>query len=396
MISKNVVLNCVGIVIISSMFTGCGKAVASTELIQTPKVILTSSNQTNEINDKNMIVAKFIPKDMVLFPPMAQEQKKAIITKDLNGDGKEEIIFTFKSSKDPYTGGVIVLAKDNKEWKVVLSDYGEGESVYKIDFADIDGDKNQELLVSSFVGGSAGNNLKIYKIKDNKVKILDEVLYKKIDIEDMPNIEGKKDGRNEIATWVHDTGNSYIVEVFRYVNGGLVEAEDVYPYYFKKVVKYYEEELSKPENKEAPYMWYYLADAQVKANMPKEALKSLEKCMEYKKKMQKQLKAEESYPYDYLVSIVKAEALYKNKDYKTSIRELNKALSSSKNDQNQFSNKLLDIYYDLGKNESSLGNKDKAKEYYNKGIKMAEKIYKEDKQVFFRYSYKFKQALIEK
>ncbi|WMJ80000.1 hypothetical protein RBU49_14180 [Clostridium sp. MB40-C1] len=395
MISKNVILNCLGIALISSMFIGCGKAPVSTELIQPPKVILTSSNEKNQTSDKNMIVAKFLPKDMVLFPPMAQEQKKAIITKDLNGDGKEEIIFTFKSSKDPYTGGVIVLAKNNTEWKVVLSDYGEGESVYKIDFADIDGDKNQELLVSSFIGGSAGNNFKIYKIKDGKVKTLDETLYKKIDIEDMPNVKDKKDGKNEVATWVHDTGNSYIVEVFRYVKGGLVEAEDVYPYYFKKVVKYYEEELNKPENKEQPYMWYYLADAQVKANMPKESLKSLEKSIEYKKKLQKQSKGQESYPYDYLISTVKGEALYKIKDYKSSISELNKALSLSKSNENQFNNKLLNIYYGLGKNQSVLGNKDKAKEYYNMGVKVAEKVYKEDKQILFRYSYKFKQALME-
>ncbi|MCY6355925.1 tetratricopeptide repeat protein [Clostridium sp. ZS2-4] len=393
MLSKEFIKKSVEGCLISSIFTGCGSIASSTEVIQAPKAVISSAYEKNY---KNSIVQKFLPKGMgmVLSPPRAEEQTKAVIKKDITGDGKEEIIFTFKSSKDSYIGGVIVLMKENDEWKVALRDYGEGESVYKIDFADMDGDKKLELLVSSFVGGSVGNKLKIYKFENKKVykfDLLGMEMYKKMDIEDMPDKEGKKDGKEEIALWVHDTGSSYFIEILRYVDGGLVEAEDVYPYYFKKVVSYYKEQLKDKDTKESPYAWYHLADSQVKADMPKEALKSLDECMKYKGKLQEQSKIKEVYPDDYIIQMIKGEALYKLKDYQGSIEVFNKTLEMMKKQEDSVKENRVRIYYDLGNSEYALGNRKKAKEYYNTALKVAEEIYSPDE--LFKYSYKIKEKL---
>ncbi|WP_395940840.1 VCBS repeat-containing protein [Bacillus sp. FJAT-22090] len=59
---------------------------------------------------------------------------------------------------------------------------------------------------------------------------------------------------------------------------GLVEAKDVYPYYFRKVASYYEKLL---KTNDYAYYWYYLADAQMKAQELEQALLSIDKALSF-------------------------------------------------------------------------------------------------------------------
>jgi tetratricopeptide (TPR) repeat protein len=94
-----------------------------------------------------------------------------------------------------------------------------------------------------------------------------------LEVEDMPGVNGR-DGRVEMALWIHDTGEAYRVHVYRWKQGKLVPALDVYPYYFKKVAAYYQRKTE--ENPFGAFYWYYLADAQFKAGWHRQALKSIE------------------------------------------------------------------------------------------------------------------------
>jgi hypothetical protein len=89
-------------------------------------------------------------------------------------------------------------------------------------------------------------------------------------------MSGEKDidGKVDVAIWNHDTGEAYKVEILRWKDTQLVPDEDSYSYYFKRVVAYYEEKVKQVP--EAAFYWYYLADAQIKAGMEKEAAKSIE------------------------------------------------------------------------------------------------------------------------
>jgi len=222
------------------------------------------------------IVYKFMPKDMELYSAIKSKRNNTIKYKDLDGDKEKEILFTFKSIKNDNVGGIIVLKEDGGEWKEILRDYGEGRLVYDIYYADINGDNKDELLIGSFIGYKEGNDLRIYKFNDDcKLQLIGEEGYHKILIKDMPNTQGRCDGRDEIALWQKANGDAYVVKVLRFNDGGLVEARDVYPYYFKKVVDYYKFNLKKDYNKNNALMWYYFIDAQLKANNPKEALNSI-------------------------------------------------------------------------------------------------------------------------
>ena len=101
------------------------------------------------------------------------------------------------------------------------------------------------------------------------------VYYSKLFVEDMPGKFGK-DGQFELAIWIHDTGEANMVEVYRYNGTDLEIAQEVYPYYFKKMVAYYKRLLQKYD---FSCYWYYLADAQLKADEADQALVSIDKAL---------------------------------------------------------------------------------------------------------------------
>ncbi|QGU93810.1 hypothetical protein GOM49_00555 [Clostridium bovifaecis] len=242
-----------------------------------PAITMAQSRKGENIKD---IVADFLPENMELSPFMMSKRAKSIIYKDLDGDKEKEILFTFKSVKEDNTGGLIILKKEKKEkeeWKEVLRDFGKGRLVCNIYYEDIDGDNKDELLLGSFIGASEGNDLKVYKFNEDdfEFELIGEEGYHKILIRDMPDSEGKCDGKSEIAIWQRATGDVYAIKVLRYGEERLVEARDVYPYYFSRVVDYYKSELKKDYNKNNALMWYYLVDAQLKSNKPKEALNTI-------------------------------------------------------------------------------------------------------------------------
>lgn len=268
---KNLTKAIVIALMILTTLSGCSQATISSQ----PLEMIRDMKKSQSAED---IVKEFLPKGMKLLAPTYSKRAKSIMKKDIDGDGNKEILFTFKSEKDN-KGGIIVLKEKNNAWKKVLESYGDGKVVYRIDFQDLDGDRNKDLLVSNFVGASAGNvlNAYIYDKNVDKFKLIGTEEYHKIYMKDMPNDKGKSDGKIEIALWNKYTGEAYEVKVLKYDGKKLVSAKEVYPYYYNKVIDYYKSKLRKDDYKNSAVMWYFLADAQVKANKPKEALDSMEK-----------------------------------------------------------------------------------------------------------------------
>lgn len=145
---------------------------------------------------------------------------------------------------------------------------------------DLDGDKALEIVIGyKWQGGAIWSQLNIIQWTPQGYKNLlkNDIYYSKIQVEDMKDINGR-DGIYEIALWVHDTGEAYKVEVYRFKNGELIPAKDVYTYYFPRVVAYYKERVK--EMPDAAFYWYYLADAQFKAAMYEDALISINKAID--------------------------------------------------------------------------------------------------------------------
>ncbi len=233
--------------------------------------------QTNQsdINYVN-IVKKFLPSNAQIVTPSNTNGKTTeednILLKDLDNDGENEIITAYKSSgqlEDQMN--ILVLKKVGENWVKALDEAGVG---FKLDLAlteDIDEDGQNEVLLSRRVGGTDGE-LSIYKWNNNLLnKVSNEYLsYSKLDIVDVA-------GKNikTVATWTHDLGDTYVVDIWKWDGKKFILAKDLYPNYFKQsVIPYYQQKI---KDGYGGTIYWYLADAQINAGDKNAALDSIKK-----------------------------------------------------------------------------------------------------------------------
>ncbi|AKN30433.1 hypothetical protein Ccar_06195 [Clostridium carboxidivorans P7] len=240
----------------------------ATTLKNEGNLLQTKESKENYVN----IVKEFLPKNSNIVTTETTKEADNVFVKDLDNDGKGEIVSAYKLAGEDEKINVIVLKKTGKSWAKILDEPAEGYKIESVLTADIDGDGKDEVLISKRVGGTLAQ-LSVYKLKDNLLNKIsnEDVQYSKLDILSIPGKNSKA-----IATWMHDTGEAYIVDVLKWDGKTFVPAQDLYDNYFKQsVVPYYEQKVKTMP--EAGFYWYYLADAQIKAKDKKAALQSIEK-----------------------------------------------------------------------------------------------------------------------
>lgn len=221
------------------------------------------------------IIIPFLPpfsEFIILEKPF---RRPAVGIVDLDEDGVLEIVGAYNWQGENY---IIVLKYYSGIWQAVDTIKGKGYNITYFGVAPITSKYNNNLVVGWQVA-SIWSDLSVYEWTDKGLNDLIDgnKYYSMIEVKDIDSTQGK-DGIYELALWIHDTGDAYKVEIYRWEGGKLALALDVYPYYFKKVENYYKELL---KEKDSTTYWYYLADAQIKTGNTKEALKSIDRALSF-------------------------------------------------------------------------------------------------------------------
>lgn len=258
------------LVMVSISTAGCNLRILSPgDAMQPPKNTKVENKVGN--NSVETVVQQQLPPGAKLVTPAHPEGSAAIQYGDIDNDGKKEILATYKVGEAPGEAGAFILKHGTKIWETK----GTGYEVDWASFQDINGDGKMDLVLGWTIGASAGNGLDVYSWEQGTVQKLFTTGSHKLEIEDMPDAKGSTDGRAEMAIWTRDTGDVYSVQVLRWNGKVLIEATDVYKYYYPKVVVYYQDRVK--TTPDAAIYWYYLADAQIKSGLLQEAKISIEK-----------------------------------------------------------------------------------------------------------------------
>lgn len=85
---------------------------------------------------------------------------------DLDGDGIDEAIAFYETKDSLGIAKMAMLKKENdNKWKVLTSVDGNGESAYRLDFADVDNDSNTEVMVCwNSISNSTSHSFVIYEV----------------------------------------------------------------------------------------------------------------------------------------------------------------------------------------------------------------------------------------
>ncbi|MGE5327944.1 MAG: tetratricopeptide repeat protein [Deltaproteobacteria bacterium] len=370
------------VVVLLSMFVfaGCNTLPSPTSTIKPP-----SSEATNQADDGlAKIVQLFLPKGAKLTVPANPQGAKAVQKGDINGDDLDEILYTYQMGENPVQACAAIIKQNNGKWEKMWEDKDIGSGFDWAGFVDFTGGRVPEIILGRNIGKTVGNALGVYywqpsKYEEGKIvqeegllKTLD-ITYSKLEMEDMPGKYGV-DGIAELAIWEKDGEGAFKVGVYR--NWRLISVEkyenpvptfypatEVYPYYFEKVAKYYSQKVEQYPND--PVLWYYLADSQVKAGKPEQALQSIQKGLE------KSTQYNISYPSEnqfYLVKGFAFNSLGKYKEAKNIFDSLIKKMSAATDQQTQ--KNLAKVYLGLGQTYQELEDFKKAQESFSESQKI--------------------------
>lgn len=222
------------------------------------------------------IVNQHIPADATVVTIDKPVKHPAIYASDLTGDGMPEIAAVYEQGGELM---LLVLKFYQGHWIKMSLTKGLGYGVTLLTAASVTSTARNNLIVGWQVG-AIWSKLAVYDWTESGLtdQAPEDLYYSHAEIIDMPGHHGR-DGKVEIALWIHDTGEAYRVEIIRWQNGKWVPATDVYPYYFPKVVKYYEQLAE--QHPDYIFYWYYLADAQYKAGLFPAALVSVQKALSF-------------------------------------------------------------------------------------------------------------------
>ncbi len=266
---RNIFVNLLMIIIL--LVSGCSVLPEPGSLIQPPKSPNATFNKQGE--DKNAIVQSFLPPGASLITPSQPTGASAIQSIDINFDGINEMVVSYKHKGTPGEVGVMLLIQKDKDWEIQWRTEGLGYDISYASFADMTGDTMPELLIGWTIGASAGNNLDVYQWRENTLEKIAGTAYHRLDV--FTKNHDKHDKQARLALWQKDTGEAYSVDVLKYDNGKLIPDPASYPQYFPWVVDYYKDRLLEMPN--AAFYWYYIADAHLKSLQYEEALASIEK-----------------------------------------------------------------------------------------------------------------------
>lgn len=95
--------------------------------------------------------------------PLSGKYTTSFIRCDLSGNGNDEAVAFYEPSDRLGSVDMAVLNKSGGTWQVVGSVTGDGADVSSVDFADINNDGSDEIIVCwSMISGSSSSNLRVY------------------------------------------------------------------------------------------------------------------------------------------------------------------------------------------------------------------------------------------
>lgn len=215
------------------------------------------------LQGEEKLIAKHLPTDAEKLLYKGREYQ----LEQLDGTGNKEIIVPYKLKNIENAVFLLVIQYDDNNSKSFKLK-GDGESLDRLEFVDINRDSKKEVLLGTKMGKEIFR-LTTFAYSDNKINKEFSYPYSRLEV----LLNENSDKGTALAFWIRDENNCYKVNVVRWNGIELVEAKDLMKAYFSKVVDYHRNLTLK--EKDNAFAWYYLADAQIKAGQKKDALESI-------------------------------------------------------------------------------------------------------------------------
>ena len=139
---------------------------------------------------------KSVEKGYKLKSPIVGDYRSAYIFKDLDSDGQNEVIVFYSTETAVDIIRMNVLMKIDGVWKSVADYESSHSEIHRVNFSDLNNDKNKEIIVGwSVYQNELSRNLNVYKIFDTdeiQIASIFDSAYSEFDVLDV-NGDSKQD-----------------------------------------------------------------------------------------------------------------------------------------------------------------------------------------------------------
>ncbi len=170
--------------------------------------------------DVQLALADYCKKGYSLKVPSGGAHTTAFVYEDLDGDGESEALAFYEPGEELGTVNMSVIKKDNKKWIVVSTVVGDGSDVSAVDFCDLTGDGDMEVIVGwSVISKSSVSEIDVYKLTD-KSALSYEVINNPITADEFICSDVNDDGEKELLTFSTGSANeSPYSELYTFSSG---------------------------------------------------------------------------------------------------------------------------------------------------------------------------------
>lgn len=205
------------------------------------------------------------------LPPKAQliQLNESIAQVDLDQDGELELVIAYTYLNKDH---IMILKQIKQTMKMIINYQLDGKIIFfKNAYITSEHCKN---VIIGLNKQKDYNELYLLGFKNGKYQnmLTRDYYFHLIEVEDIND-----DHKCEIALWLKNTNNTYKIDVYRWSKDRLAFALDFYEDYFINVVYYYRQ--LHVNDYEKPVYLYHLATSQMKANMPLDAIDTIDESL---------------------------------------------------------------------------------------------------------------------
>ena len=128
---------------------------------------------------------------------------------DIDGDGEKEAIAFYEPSDDLGTIDMAVIKKRDDAFEVIENIKGKGKDIHSLDFFDVNGSGNKELVVCwDVIRNSSSHEMCVYEVKKKKDKISLSEIGESITVNNYIAVDINNDSVDELLVFKLGNGSS--------------------------------------------------------------------------------------------------------------------------------------------------------------------------------------------
>lgn len=172
--------------------SGCG-------LVETPNELMRAPSSDSDQKSINQAIMQYLPAGSQLTVPLNPDESSAVSLRDLDADGIPEAVAFYKTEKNDYEIGVLILTQNKGHWEKLTSFSNIGNRLDFVQFVDLTGDNQPEILIGLGGGDDLNKELSIYSLVQGRLQEQIKLPYSVLAVGDLD-----QDGKAELAVILHD------------------------------------------------------------------------------------------------------------------------------------------------------------------------------------------------